>query len=261
MGEITLNKFKVIWEGKMKNRIIIFLCLTSVLFAEPLKRFEFDIESGLAIVGYNDVQIPKSTGTLISFSEELQTDPAFFARGRFTYYFNKSNLISILIAPLKLKAKGSVNREVIFEGESFAPNVTLNTVFRFNSYRISYQYLWFIGDNLHFGLGATAKIRDAAISIADSSHISEKTDIGFVPLIRFSLAWKVLDPLAFVLEGDALGAPQGRAEDVSLSIQSKINNGTSLKLGYRVLEGGSDVDAVYSFTWVNYIFMGVLLKF
>lgn len=245
----------------MRNRIIFCLCIASVLFADPFRRFEFDIESGLAIVGYNDVQIPKSTGTLISFSEELKTDPAFFLRGRVTYYFNKSNLISILIAPLKLEATGSVDREVMFEGESFAPNAVLYTVFRFNSYRISYQHLWSIGDNLHLGLGATAKIRDAAISIADSSHIAEKTDIGFVPIVRFSLAWRFLDPLTLVLEGDALAAPQGRAEDVSLSIQSKISKGMSLKLGYRVLEGGSDVEAVYSFTWVNYLFMGVLLKF
>lgn len=245
----------------MRNNIILCLCLASMLFAGSFRRFEFDVESGLAIVGYNDVQIPKSTGTLISFSEELQTDPALFVRGRFTYYFNKGNLISILIAPLKLEATGSVDREVIFEGESFDPNVTLNTVFRFNSYRISYQHLWFIGDNLHFGLGATAKLRDAAISIADSSHISEKTDLGFVPIVRFSLAWRFLDPVVFVLEGDALAAPQGRAEDVSMSIRTRISKGTSLKLGYRVLEGGSDVEAVYSFTWVNYIFMGVLLKF
>jgi len=245
----------------MRNRIILCLSITCILFAGPLQRFEFDIESGLAIVGYNDIQIPKSSGTLISFSEELETDPAFFVRGRFTYYFSKGNLISILIAPLKLQATGSVDREVIFEGESFAPNVTLNTVYRFNSYRISYQHLWFIGDNISLGLGATAKIRDAAISIADSSHISEKTDIGFVPIIRFSLTWKFLDPLAFVLEGDALAAPQGRAEDISVSIQGKFSKGSSVKLGYRVLEGGSDVEAVYSFTWVNYIFMGVLLNF
>jgi len=256
-----LKKSGIKQERKMRNRIIFFLCLMSVLFADPLQHFEFDVESGLATISYCDVQIPKSTGTLISFSDELKTDPAFFVRGRFTYYFNRGNLISVLIAPLKLEATGSVDREVIFEGESFAPNATLNTVFRFNSYRISYQHFWFIGENLHLGLGATAKIRDAAISIADSSHISEKTDIGFVPIIRFSLAWRFLDPLSFVLEGDALAAPQGRAEDVSLSIHSEISKATSLKLGYRVLEGGSDVEAVYSFTWVNYIFMGALLRF
>lgn len=245
----------------MQNNLVFALFLTGVLFSEPFQRFELDVESGAALVGYNDVRIPKTTGTLISFSEELETDPAFFVRGRFTYYFNKNNMISVLIAPLTLHATGSVNREVIFEGESFAPNATLSTVFRFNSYRLTYQRLWFIRENVQLGLGVTAKVRDAAISIADSNKISEKTNIGFVPLIKFSVAWRFIHPFVLVLDGDALGAPQGRAEDISLALQGTINEKTSLKVGYRVLEGGSDVEEIYSFTWVNYIFVGALLRF
>ncbi len=244
----------------MRNNIVFVLFLTGALFADPLQRFEFDIESGVALSGYNDIRIPNATGTLISFSEELETDPAWFGRGRLTYHFNKRSSISILIAPLTLHASGNVDREVIFEGASFAPNVLLDGVFRFNSYRLSYQYRWLMGDNMHLGLGITAKIRDAAISIEDTTHMSEKTNIGFVPLIRFSFAWSFLDPLTLVLDGDALAAPQGRAEDVALALQGNISPRLSLKLGYRVLEGGADVDEVYSFTWVNYFFSGVSLR-
>lgn len=239
---------------------LLFLMLCP-LFGDSFNPFELDVESGTAIVGYSDIQIPKSTGTLISFSEELETDPAFFARGRFTYYFNRGNMLSILVAPLTLKAKGSVDREVVFEGESFAPNATLNTVYKFNSYRLTYEHFWFAGERLRFGLGVTAKIRDAAISIADSIKMSEKTDLGFVPLIKFSVAWNFIGPLTLVLDGDALAAPQGRAEDISLALRGDVNDRVSLKLGYRVLEGGSDVEEVYSFTWVNYLFGGFSLGF
>jgi len=241
------------------NAGLVLLLMFGVSFAESFNRFDLDIESGAAIVWYSDIQIPKSTGTLISFSEELETDPAFFVRGRFTYYFDRGNMVSILIAPLTLKATGSVGREVIFQGEIFAPNAALNSVYKFNSYRLTYEHFWFAGERLRFGLGATAKIRDAAISIADSIKISEKTDLGFVPLIKFSLVWRFADPLALVLDGDALAAPQGRAEDISLSLQGNVNDRMSLKLGYRVLEGGSDVEEVYSFTWVNYLFGGFSL--
>ncbi|KPK73236.1 hypothetical protein AMJ87_02480 [candidate division WOR_3 bacterium SM23_60] len=247
----------------MRNNIVFVLFILGA-FADALPRFEFDIESGAALSGYNDIRIPNTGGTLISFSEELETDPAWFIRGRLTYYFNKRNSISILIAPLTLHATGSVDREVIFEDESFAPNVLLNGVFRFNSYRLSYQYRWFMRDNMHLGLGVTAKIRDAAISIvdsADSTHRSEKTNIGFVPLIRFSFEWRFVEPLALVLDGDALAAPQGRAEDISIALLSDISDRLSLKSGYRVLEGGADVDEVYSFTWVNYFFIGASLRF
>ena len=246
---------------KVLNIGILFSFTLGMSFAESFNRFELDIESGMATVRYSDIQIPKSTGTLISFSDELETDPAFFIRGRFIYYFNKSNMLSILVAPLTFEATGNVDRDVVFEGESFAPNATLNTVYKFNSYRLTYEHFWFIGERLRLGLGVSAKIRDAAISIADSVKTSEKTDLGFVPLIKFSFVWNFADPLALVLDGDALGAPQGRAEDVALSLRGDVSDRLSLKLGYRVLEGGSDVEEVYSFTWVNYFFGGFSLYF
>jgi hypothetical protein len=244
----------------MKMIVFVWIFSVGTLLAGGFRPFELDVESGMAIVGYSDVQIPKSTGTLISFSEELSTDPAFFVRGRFTYFFNKGNMISVLVAPLTLRAAGSVGREVIFDGESFAANTSLNTIFKFNSYRLTYEHYWFVGERLRLGLGASAKIRDAAISIADSVKTSEKTDLGFVPLIKFSLAWRFMEPLQLVLDGDALGAPQGRAEDVSIALHGDVGDRVSLKMGYRVLEGGSDVEEVYSFTWINYFFGGLSLR-
>ncbi len=245
---------------KCKLSILFLLFLVSVIYPYPTKGFELDIESGVVLLSYSDVQIPKSTGTMISLSDELTTDPSFFIRGRLSYYFNQNHMVSVLIAPLRLEASGNIDREVVFEGVSFDPGVTLNSVYKFNSYRLTYQYFRYLSDNFYFGVGLTAKIRDALISIADSTHTSEKTDLGFVPLIKFNLTWYFLEPLALVLDGDALAAPQGRAEDVSLAIQGDLGKNAALKLGYRVLEGGSDVEAVYSFTWINYFFAGATLK-
>jgi hypothetical protein len=238
---------------------ILFLCV-GLAVGYSSTRFKFSFESGMATAGYSDIRIPGTTGTLISFSEELETDPTVFVRGRFTYYFGRSNSLSILYAPLTLNASGSVDREVIFEDETFDPNVELDGVFRFNSYRLSYQHYWFIGDKLDVGLGITAKVRDAAISLEDATHPSEKTNIGFVPLIRFSLVWRFISPFAFFLDGDALAAPQGRAEDISIGIQGDVTDRMSLRMGYRVLEGGSNVDEVYSFTWVNFFYGGFSIR-
>ncbi|MGQ9788966.1 MAG: hypothetical protein ACUVQM_06685 [Candidatus Hadarchaeaceae archaeon] len=121
-------------------------------------------------------------------------------------------------------------------------------------------WIWFLGTSKKLGLGATAKIRDAAISIRDSSHYSEKTNIGFVPIIRFSFLWQLTDPLTLLLEGDALAAPQGRAEDISFALNYRLHKNILVKAGYRVLEGGSNVEAVYNFTWVNYLLGGLVLK-
>ncbi len=243
---------------KLINILLLFSIVITAAFGS---RFELDIESGATILSYSDVQIPKSTGTLISFSDELTTDPSWFIRGRFTYNINSRNSLSLLIAPLTLNAEGSVNRDIVFEGVTFPSNSNLSTVYKFNSYRLSYQYQWPLGARLKLGLGFTAKIRDAKISIEDSVLFSEKTDLGFVPIVRFSGWWNFAGPLALQLEGDALAAPQGRAEDISITLQGKISKMLTIKAGYRVLEGGSDVEAVYSFTWVNYLLAGLLVKF
>lgn len=238
----------------------IFLTLFFTVLSHQNK-IDLDIETGSCFLSYCDVQIPKSRGTRISFTDELTTNPAWFVRCRFTYFLNRQNSLSVLVAPLTLHGSGSLDHDIVFEGVTFPAHTDLNTGYRFNSYRLSYQHYWFLGTGKRLGLGATAKIRDAAISIRDSLNYSEKTNIGFVPIIRFSFLWQLTDPLTLLLEGDALAAPQGRAEDISFTLNYRLHKNILVKAGYRVLEGGSNVEAVYNFTWVNYLLGGLVLSF
>ncbi|MCK7482499.1 MAG: hypothetical protein M0C28_39280 [Candidatus Moduliflexus flocculans] len=63
------------------------------------------------------------------------------------------------------------------------------------------------------------------------------------------------------MDGDALAAPQGRAEDVSLSVWADLSQKLRLRVGYRLLEGGAENDEVYTFALVNYAFAGLTLTF
>lgn len=242
----------------MKYIFLILLSATEIISATKI---DLDVETGSTFLSYSDIQIPKSSGTRISFTDELATEPAWFVRFRLTYFLNQRNSLSVLVAPLTLHGSGSLDHDIVFEGVTFPANANLNTVYRFNSYRLSYQHYWFLGTRKKLGLGATAKIRDAAISIKDSLNFSEKTNIGFVPIVRFSFLWQFIDPLTLLLEGDALAAPQGRAEDISFTLNYRLHKQITLKAGYRVLEGGSDVEAVYSFTWINYLLGGLIVNF
>ena len=64
-------------------RLLTFalILITSPVAAEWL----FDVESGLVISGYNNVAIPRETGTEFSLSEELETDDDSFIRFRAGY--------------------------------------------------------------------------------------------------------------------------------------------------------------------------------
>ena len=248
----------------MKKTVIrtVFLLVIIIFIsnAQALNRFGLDLESGMVFSGYNDVQIPRSTGTRISLSEELKTDPTLFFRAKFIYSIRNKHKLSILVAPLQLKGSGKINRTVIFEGVVFPADTPLKSLYRFDSYRFTYRYDFCQNDKFQAGIGLTAKIRDAAISLEGADTISEKTNTGFVPLINLRLDWMFVNKIGLLLDGDALAAPQGRAEDVLLALHYKPSPNFGLKLGYRILEGGSDVEEVYSFTLINYLVIGATLS-
>ena len=115
--------------------------------------------------------------------------------------------------------------------------------------------------NVEFGLGLTAKIRDAQISMASEGLYAEKDNVGFVPLINFRLLWDINDQFGLLLDGDALAAPQGRAEDISLAATYRLSEKLSVRLGYRILEGGADNDEVYNFALFHYGLAGISYTF
>jgi len=223
--------------------------------------WSIDIESGLAFSGYNDVRIPGNTGTDISLSQDLEAKSTAFGRLRLGIELSDRHQLSLLIAPLRFESSGTLDRDVDFNGVRFDSGIHLNSLYRFDSYRVTYQYTLFNNEGIRVGIGLTGKIRDASIRIENASVHSEKTNTGFVPLINFAIDWRLYSKLGLIFEGDALAAPQGRAEDVQLAIYGKPSNHLRLRLGYRVLEGGADNDEVYNFALVHYVSAGVSWTF
>lgn len=223
--------------------------------------FEVDLETGVLFSGYNDVRIPGDGGTLFSLSEEITADPQVFYRLKLLYHFNPRHHIIALYAPLTIESEGSLDKDLNFKGKIFSSGTPLKTNYTFNSYRISYRYDFLVQNDLQIGMGFTAKIRDAVISVEDADKKSSKKNIGFVPIINFRIAWELNNKFGLLLDGDALAAPQGRAEDVLVAVTYRISDKLELKTGYRILEGGADNDEVYTFSMFHYALLGVNLKF
>jgi len=231
--------------------------ITSLLQAQ----WHLDLESGGVFSGYNDVRIPGDGGTLFSLSEELGIDPSVFFRVRAFYDFNPRHHLGVLIAPLSLEATGRLDRDLMFQGKTFAANSELNASYRFNSYRLVYRYDFLLKEKLELGVGFTAKIRDAEISVRGNGLEAEKTNVGFVPILHFRMLWNFYDTFALLVDGDALAAPQGRAEDVLAALHYQVSDAVGLKLCYRILEGGADNDVVYNFSLFHYAVIGAIFNF
>ena len=237
--------------------VISLFSLTSFLNAQPF----IDLESGVVIAGYNNVRIPGDAGTLFSLKTDLNAKPTAYIRLRAGYTIKSRHTISLLYAPLIMKSNGSTNMPIDFEGSTFPSNSALNGTYKFNSYRITYRYDIVKRPKFEFGLGFTAKIRDAEIALKSQGLAASKTNVGFVPIINFKLNWKMNEKTGILLYGDALAAPQGRAEDILLAGTYKFSDHLLVSIGYRILEGGADNDEVYNFALFHYASVAIIYTF
>jgi hypothetical protein len=247
----------------MKKQIftatIVFLLYLGVSNAHAQALIDF--ETGFVTTGYNDVRIPGDKGTFFSLKHDLIPNAGFFYRARLNYTIKSRHTISLLYAPLEIRSDGPITKDISFEGVVFPANTELIGTYKFNSYRLTYRYDIVRKPRFEFGLGLTAKIRDAKIALASPVLTSEKTNLGFVPIVNFRVFWKIDDKFGLLLDGDALAAPQGRAEDEQLAATYDFWDDFRVRVGYRILEGGADNDEVYNFALFHYASVGVSYTF
>ena len=221
---------------------------------------EAEFEVGAAWASRNDVRIPGAGGTDLSLVDDLKTSVAPLFRVRVGYRFRERHYVTALYAPLQVNATGSLQRDVDFAGETYPAGTPLLAVYRFDSYRLTYRYSFVMNRSFELAAGATAKLRDAEISL-NGVETSSKANTGFVPLLNVHLEWRPGDgPVGLLFDADALAAPQGRAEDVLLAATWALREGLFVYAGYRTLEGGADNDEVYTFAWFHYAVVGVHLR-
>ncbi len=221
---------------------------------------EAEFEASLVMASRNDVRIPGKGGTKFSLIDDLSSSPGPAFRLRLGYRFSERHRISALYAPLLINARGSIDREVIFNGATYPAASPLLAVYRFDSYRLNYRYSFIKVEGLELAAGFTAKIRDAETSLYGLQS-SRKTNTGFVPLLHVHITWRPYNaPFGFVFDADALAAPQGRAEDILLAATWSLRQDLELRIGYRMVEGGADNDEVYSFAWFHYAVIGFGLR-
>lgn len=242
----------------MKKLTVMFLAVFFLVPAPTVfAQFFTDIEAGVAVTGYNDVQIPSDTGTEFSLADETPAGVVPVFRVRAGYTFAEKHRVWLLAAPLSIRGSGRLSKPVTFDGVTFAQGEKVESIYRFDSYRLSYQWEFFRNDAVTLGAGFTAKIRSADITLMGESGFARSSDLGVVPLINFRVQWNFIDDFSLLFEGDALWSPYGRAEDILLAFQWHPSDKAAFRLGYRILEGGSDGGGdVYTFALINYVTAG-----
>ncbi len=220
-------------------------------FAEPF----LSVELGPTWQSRNDVGIPSSGGTRFSLMD-AGAGPFFAWRMYAGYAFDERHEVRLLIAPLTASGRGTYTQNLSFANQTFTAGTPIDTTYKFNSYRLTYRYAFYLSDSWRLQVGLTGKIRDARVALQQGALSAESTNVGFVPLLNFAARYKIDEDWALLLDIDGLAAPQGRAVDATIQVSRKVVPWMEAQLGYRTLEGGAENTTIYSFAWLHYLTLG-----
>jgi len=242
----------------MKRVLFILICLT---FNLSINAQTFvNIESGVLFTGLNNIR-NGTNGTLFSLKNDLSTPPSPFLRLRAGFLLNNKHHFSILYAPLKSLVTGTIDRNILFDGKYFKANIPLEAVYKFNSYRLTYNIRITDNDKFKFGLGLSAKIRDAGTSLKNKELLSKNFSVGFVPLINVLANWNISQKAVIDFLGEGIITSKGRAIDLSLSGRYSFTKSLQGNIGYRLLEGGANGTKRYNFIQLHFIFASLNFSF
>ncbi|MBN2412258.1 hypothetical protein JXQ31_11245 [candidate division KSB1 bacterium] len=257
------------------HRLITFVVILLVFFPMLLpakdltagvndnqRHFILRLESGPVWQGRNDVKIPNDrNGTRYSLTDLVGNGPYPAGRFYFTWRINNKHGLRLLLAPLSYTSSGTFDSPVSFAGQNFSPDRSVDATYKFNSFRLTYHYKYYHSEQWRWWIGFTAKIRDAKIKLEQENISSEKTDLGFVPLLHLRGEYHPGEKYWILFDMDALAGGPGRAEDATIQLGYNLNDNWSISAGYRTVEGGADVEEVYTFAWLHYIVASVNFSF
>ena len=235
--------------------LILAICSTELHASgyDQERTLIIELEGGPLWQTVNDIQIPNSDqGTRFSLVDLAGNGPYPAGRMYITWNINRRHGLRLLLAPFSVTETIQPEDELKFEGGSFAAGEPVEATYKFNSWRVSYRYRFRDGDRAEWYIGFTAKVRDAKIELVQAGTSSDKPDVGFVPLLHLGMDWRMSRRWRLIADLDALAGGPGRALDFSAKFNYMITPGWSIAAGYRTLEGGADVDAVYNFAWLHY---------
>ena len=233
----------------------LIICASSVSANDSSRSVSF--ETGAVWQTRNDVRNPGDTGTRFSIADTVGEGPYNYFRFESFFNLGDKRQLRFLIAPFEISENGVPDKDIFFVDQNFNAGQDAKFTYKFNSYRVSYRWLYKDEPSWRLWIGGTAKIRDAKIAIQQGNIKAEDSNVGFVPLLNIYSDYQLNNRWRFIFDFDGLVGPQGRAVDLALKLNYDIDKQWTVGAGYRTLEGGVDNDKVYNFAWFHYALLSV----
>lgn len=238
------------------------LVLPAVALAQPGPRNLLEIEGISATQIRNSAAVPNDApGSRFSIRGLAGDGPVTGVRVAYTRTLTPTQELVLLYAPLSVSGTGVLAGTTPFQGVTFAGGTATTVDYRFDSYRATWRYTLVDSPDWTFKLGATAKIRDARIALAQGGVSAEKSNTGFVPLLHAYAERRLGERWTLVGDVDALAGGPGRAIDAGLRVRWLLTPSWSVQGGWRILDGGVDTREQFNFARFTSWTLGVAVRF
>lgn len=247
----------------MKRILLILVMITVVFGMEAQSKWQLRLMPQAAFGTRNTVQRPNNDeGTRIYLNKDFErkNNASFSPRIELEYSYRRHHIIATA-ALLGDRFEGRAGEDILYNHELFTAGTDLEATYRFNTYRLGYRYHIVERPRFNFELGATILLRQAYISMEDNSRKTKFKNVGVAPLLSYYIEWIAADRLSLLSYGDAFAVKVGRAEDIFAGVKYQFTPLLSATAGYRLLEGGSDGDRVYTMAAFHFVSVGVGFDF
>jgi hypothetical protein len=222
------------------------------------RRFQIEFETGSIWQGRNEIHIPDSAaGTRFSLADIQDGTPIVQRRVEATWHPGRRHALRFVYQPLGFSGAGSFASPVLFAGGTFTPGAPVESDYKFDSYRVTYRYLFYESSTWRVSAGATAFIRDAKVELRQAGSTATDSNVGFVPLLSLNAEYRFAPRWMAVVDVDGLVAPQGRAFDAAAKIRHDLTDHWSVSAGYRTFEGGVDNGERFAFGWFHFAVVSI----
>lgn len=247
------------------NRFLLlhFLLLMCIIQANAQSKWQIRLMPQVAFGTKNTVQRPNDAeGTRVYLNNNFNRkhNASFSPRVELEYSYKRHHAI-LTAAWLGDSFEGVAGEDIFYNHVLFNEGNQIGVNYRFNTYRIGYRYRIVERERFNFELGATLLLRDAYISFEDEWKKTKFDNVGVAPLLSYFLEWKATERLSLLSYGDAFAIKVGRAEDIFAGAKYQFTPLISATAGYRLLEGGSDSDEVYTMSAFHFLSLGIGFDF
>lgn len=246
----------------MRSFLFLLLLIAPAWQLHAQNQWQIRVMPQVAFGTNNDIQQPNDqSGTRFSLDKDFSRrhGGVFSPRVEVEYNIKRHHIIATG-AWLTNRFEGVAPRDIHYAGILFPQGTGVDAEYSFNTYRLGYRYRIVEKQKINFELGATILLRDAFISLEDNSDKGVFSNVGVAPLISYYFEWMATERLSLLSYGDALAVKAGRAEDIFAGAKYSFTPTIEGILGYRLLEGGSDGNRVYTMATFHFISVGVAFR-